>query len=317
MNLPSINLNAVRLAFRFVVQSDMDLGEFPGNTIRSGLGAKLRALVCVTKQAACQGCALAQQCAYPQLFEAGFSGNGVSGFENAPKPYVIHLREGMKRRWRPGEELVFELVLLGPAVAYAPHLVYALDEVGKTGLGTGWKTGKGRYDLVEVATIDQRGAQVLLTAPDKKLTALPEARPVADLLEHVDAHPDSCRLHFVTPLRLRKRGRWIGTRDLEANHLVESIRRRVEVLAMIYGDAVQLGPAQSFQDIRVGTRKLRRQSQERYSSRTKSSMPMDGLLGEIELKGAWQRLYPLLQLGELLHIGKGATMGMGQYELMA
>ena len=52
----------------------------------------------------------------------------------------------------------------------------------------------------------------------------------------------------------------------------------------------------------------------RYSSRQHSTVPMGGLVGElvVDTRGL-EPFWPYLWLGQWLHCGKGATMGLGRY----
>ena len=53
----------------------------------------------------------------------------------------------------------------------------------------------------------------------------------------------------------------------------------------------------------------------RFSSRQQREMTLGGVLGEWTLEGDLSRLFPWLWLGQWLHVGKNATMGMGRYEI--
>ncbi len=50
---------------------------------------------------------------------------------------------------------------------------------------------------------------------------------------------------------------------------------------------------------------------ERYSARQDTRMKMGGFVGKVEYQGELAEFLPLLSLGEKLHIGKGATFGLG------
>ena len=53
----------------------------------------------------------------------------------------------------------------------------------------------------------------------------------------------------------------------------------------------------------------------RYSNRQQRLMNLEGLIGRITLTGDLSLFSELLSLGELVHIGKNATMGLGQYKI--
>jgi hypothetical protein len=72
--------------------------------------------------------------------------------------------------------------------------------------------------------------------------------------------------------------------------------------------------AQGLMDDREG---LHWRDDARYSARQAKETPLGGVMGTWELKGELTPLLPWLWLGQWLHLGKGTTMGMGQYSLDA
>ena len=58
----------------------------------------------------------------------------------------------------------------------------------------------------------------------------------------------------------------------------------------------------------------------RYSSRQQQEMTLGGVVGQWHLHGPTEALanaWPWLWLGQWLHVGKNATMGLGGYRLTA
>jgi hypothetical protein len=53
----------------------------------------------------------------------------------------------------------------------------------------------------------------------------------------------------------------------------------------------------------------------RFSSRQDQEMTLGGVIGEWTLLGDLGELLPWFWLGQWLHVGKNATMGMGRYLL--
>jgi hypothetical protein len=53
----------------------------------------------------------------------------------------------------------------------------------------------------------------------------------------------------------------------------------------------------------------------RFSSRQDREMTLGGVIGEWTLSGDLGELLPWFWLGQWLHVGKNATMGMGRYSL--
>lgn len=66
-----------------------------------------------------------------------------------------------------------------------------------------------------------------------------------------------------------------------------------------------------------GNRSLRSEALSRYSTRQRQSIPLAGLSGSVAYTGEWAPFWPLLRLAPALHIGKGATLGLGKVSFRA
>lgn len=53
----------------------------------------------------------------------------------------------------------------------------------------------------------------------------------------------------------------------------------------------------------------------RYSSRQKTKIGMGGSLGEITFDGDVMPFFSLIKTGEVLHVGKGTSFGLGMYDV--
>lgn len=54
---------------------------------------------------------------------------------------------------------------------------------------------------------------------------------------------------------------------------------------------------------------------ERYSNRQQTRMSLGGVVGRVAYEGNLEPYWFLLRLGELVHVGKACTFGMGKYRL--
>jgi CRISPR/Cas system endoribonuclease Cas6 (RAMP superfamily) len=54
----------------------------------------------------------------------------------------------------------------------------------------------------------------------------------------------------------------------------------------------------------------------RYSSRQETKIGMGGFVGEITFVGNLALFLPLIRAGEILHVGKGTSFGLGRYEML-
>jgi hypothetical protein len=68
-------------------------------------------------------------------------------------------------------------------------------------------------------------------------------------------------------------------------------------------------------DVRVAAADLAWQEQERWSQRQQTAMRLGGVVGTMAFEGDLTPFAPLLRTAELVHVGKGATFGLGQVKL--
>jgi hypothetical protein len=69
--------------------------------------------------------------------------------------------------------------------------------------------------------------------------------------------------------------------------------------------------------VRVTATDLRWQDWQRYSNRQGRAMEMGGFVGTVEIAGDLAPFLPLLRSAEVLHVGKGATFGLGRIAVEA
>lgn len=304
--------------FTLACTSEVRLGAVPGSTLRGALAGALRPLVCVTQMPTCNGCLLRSTCAYGFVFETARepAPGGQTGFEDTPRPFVLHFPEPPRAAYEAGDAVRFDVVLLGKAPAYLPHLVYAVRSLEETGLGAGRRAGHGRFRLAAVEAVGPEGNTPLLDEdvlcqppPSQSLETLVGWKPTTTASRH--------ELCLETPLRLMHGGQWVRDRAFELHHLVRVLARRLDLLARFHGAHAPAVDVEALvaasETVRLSERRLRWRRQERYSHRQRQTMPMDGLLGRVVCEGVPPELVPVLAAGQLIHAGKGATMGMGQY----
>ncbi|TMA55202.1 MAG: CRISPR system precrRNA processing endoribonuclease RAMP protein Cas6, partial [Deltaproteobacteria bacterium] len=71
------------------------------------------------------------------------------------------------------------------------------------------------------------------------------------------------------------------------------------------------------EQIETATSDLRWYDWERYSARQDVRMKLGGFVGRVTYRGDLQPFLPLLRLGEVVHVGKGTSFGLGKYVLEA
>ncbi len=224
------------------------------------------------------------------------------------------------RRVSAGEEIAFNLVLMGRAIDALPFVVYALSEMGSRGLGV----SRGKFVLSRVEAIDEAGTDRMLYSEKTQRIVMDRknSRSLAEALHprlaKINLH-DDLRIRFLTPARIRVDG------DLQAGVsfelLVRNLLRRVSLLASLHGSKpLELdfhAVVRRAATVQTTGNSLSWWDWERYSNRQKTKMKLGGFVGEIQFQGeAILEFWPLLAAGELLHVGTGTSFGLGRYEIV-
>ena len=334
-NTQSITLARYRFTAR--VQQSLTLPEYAGSLLRGQFGAALRDVACMTRAPACPGCSLIQTCPYTRIFEAPPPPKGahaLQDFSQIPNAYVLEPPTPGARVLAADEDLVFHMVLIGHAAQQLALVVFALQRA----LAQGLTRERVHADLLRVELVDAHGTAepvwtierpvlaehtaTLCANPSNLLAATAGFTCASDQNEST-----SLSLHFYTPLRLQSQGQPLGVGQLTPRALIAAIARRTALLMEFHGGNPQApGGHSTWGDAArhatadactlTDTRELHWFDWTRYSSRQQQQMILGGVLGTWTLHGSvdtLSRLWPWLWVGQWLHVGKNATMGMGGY----
>jgi len=303
-----------RLRFRLTAVDRIHLPTYAGSTWRGLLGRGLRLAACVTRQSRCEGCLLIGNCVYANLFETQAPPGKVAGrFSAAPRPFVLEPDTVGPRDIAPGGQLVFGLTLIGPVLEQIPSLIYALKHAGHLGLGRA--AGRFELDTLVCESVSGSGDWQTLYAGRSGGYTPPALAPCV-----LPVPPRMARLTLYTPLRLKRRGHFVGARDFNAPDFLLSLCSRLHMLSDHYGGDPHAFDWQRLyqvsETVTVADRQLHWREWTRYSSRQDTLMQMGGLLGEFSLHGeTLPAFWPALWYGQWVHMGKGTTFGLGGYRL--
>lgn len=319
-------LAVARLRFTVRMQQRLDLPAYAGSLLRSVFGAALRAGACITGQPTCAGCPAAPRCAYMVIFDTPAQPTTLSSQPmSVPNPYVIEPPPMGSLAVPAGGMLVFHMVLIGETTQHSlPLVMRAWQRALRSGLGQTRATG----ELVSVRDLDVRdpaAAYLFRTDAPPRPTAVPTRLNLAALSTTMPAARSGTRqvtLEFQTPLRLQREARILRAEELTPRTLVSHLMRRINLMLDIHLGAppapndihALLTLADTLRDDRSA---LHWHDMRRYSARQQQAVPLSGLLGRWALQGDLSPLLPWLALGQWLHLGKGATLGLGGYRLLA
>ncbi len=249
---------------------------------------------------ACPGCRDGS-CAWHRAFARELSSDpsAVKRFQKPSLPFVFELPP-VPRSPNRGSELPVGLLLAGTAVNSLPLFLAAFRRAVSMLAGSGFAA-----TLVSVATLDAAGRPVPLVlddpaAPQGIILLTPD-----DLLAGRTLSADRVTVTFATPLRIVRDGRPL--REIAFSDLVRGLLRRVSSLAYYYADA----------ELSLDYRWLSERSAEVVTVSaafrwTERSGGWSGVTGRAEYGGELGEFLPLLLLGELFHLGKGAGWGQGR-----
>lgn len=318
------------------VQQPLALPDYAGSLLRGQFGAALRNVVCMTRQPTCPGCPLIPTCPYTRIFEAPPPPKGshaLQDFSSIPNPYIIEPPTPGARVLDADEDFSFHLVLIGHAIDQLPLIIFALQRA----LSQGLTRQRVPTDLLQVDWVDEQGnphpvwtaeRPTLLVHPatiSRQTSTCDDSNSIA-----ASAHPTCATglnateitLHIQTPLRLQHQGRPLGVGQLTPRALVAAVARRVALLMEFHAGLSGWGEAAKhithLSDRLTDTQDLHWFDWTRYSSRQQQEMTLGGVLGTWTLRGNPQvlaEIQPWLWLGQWLHVGKNATMGLGCYRI--
>ncbi|MFY9823119.1 MAG: CRISPR system precrRNA processing endoribonuclease RAMP protein Cas6 [Thermoanaerobaculia bacterium] len=300
----------LRLQMTLQAEEPARMPPYQGSMLRGAFGHALRRSVCAMgSRQACASCVLRRACVYPRIFEPFVEGEPppfLRGIDQAVRPFVFE-PQGAGGPLEPGETLRFDLLLFGQAVELQAFAILAVERMAQTGLGS----GRARFRLVRVDAADPGGATRQLFAAGSPPLTVP-ARPVTVL------PTGPVVLHLLTPLRLKVRDHLNDQptfRDLAFNML-----RRVLELAHFHVPNAEVDWSfreflRRADDVHIAGGDLRWHDWERWSQRQGAAMKLGGLVGHLHLEGDLAPFGPLLRAAEIVHVGKGATFGLGKVEI--
>ncbi len=338
----TLPLPIARYRFTAIVQQPLHLPNYAGSLLRGQFGAALRNVACMTRQPSCPGCPLIPTCPYTRIFEAPPPPKGshaLQNFSQIPNPYLIEPPTPGARVLDADDDLVFHLVLVGHAIDQLALIIFALQRALRQGLS------KARVptDLLQVDWLDAQGQPhpiwhmehptlrvhpATLAPPQdlpidtKTIAASAYATRATGLNSGFSQNDAQLTLHIQTPLRLQQQGKPLGVGQLTPRTLVAALARRVALMMEFHTGQTGWGEAakaithlsESLRD----TQDLLWFDWTRYSSRQQQEMTLGGVLGSWTLHGsadAIAQIQPWLWLGQWLHVGKNATMGLGGYTI--
>lgn len=303
--------------FQFIYRAitPVTLPAFQGSTWRGLFGHQLKRTVCVTHLSACKECKLFYTCPYAYIFETPVSANAekMKNYPQAPHPFVFDLPWQGKCHLNPGDELRVGINVIAGAHNYFHYIYHALQSMGRSGVGR----GDGQLDCIAVQwlklPVENNWEPYDFTANN---TVLPT---IESLYQLMPAKLSPVSIVLETPLRLTANNKLVSVQDFEFHHLFRNLLRRCSMLTFFHTstpfETDFAGLSQLSREVMISRQQLQWADWQRYSNRQKRPIKMGGLRGTVIIDELPGELWPILWLGQWLHAGKGASMGLGRYRL--
>jgi hypothetical protein len=296
---------------------EIHLPAYKGSTLRGGFGYALKEVSCALKRQDCKTCMLRDRCVYLYLFETPPPPDTemMRLYPTAPHPFIIEPPDNGARIVPQGGDFEFGLTVIGRALEYLPYFIYAFLHLGDKGLGS----GKGRFVLQDVGAISSNGFKSIYQTQNQSLKK-PNPYPTSQTIDALCEGFRSARqinIAFRTPTRIKSEGRLTG--EPEFHNLIRSLLRRLSAISYFHcGRKLDMdfkGLIERAHLVERVSSDLQWHDWDRYSSRQKQKMTLGGFLGEATFKGDFWEFLPLLTWGEVLHVGKAASFGLGRYTI--
>ncbi len=303
-----LDLKTAKFRFYYKADKEIYLPSFKGATFRGVLGTVLKE---VAEKAG-------HSAVYEYIFDTPNDGRlrDVSG-DKAPRPYILEAPITFKRKYYPGELFSMDLILVGKAIEYIPYLVYIFDEAGhSSGIGKWRSSGFGNYQLLKVTCFNNESEIVYYK--DEKILVENVFSPCSlDKNINIPQENSLLIINFITPAHIVYDSAEI---EKTKNHpftfpaMIQSLLWRIYLL---YGfhQSQDVPEYQKIpvRELEIVNKNLTWEKFEHFSNRQYTGVPIVGFRGSVVLQGDWQQYLPLLKLGEIIHVGRETTFGLGKY----
>jgi hypothetical protein len=250
--------------------------------------------------------------------------------DTPPPAYALWDLHDRRERFEAGSRWGFELTLVGAlAIGQIPAVVAAVQEGAEQGMGR--IQLRGRVLQIQALCEVPKAPDVVVTLAEQQphdntmrlvwqnYQIEEPVQACSKALAHLRAWDRPVRalsLRYLSPVKIKERGRWVEEPVFSA--VMKNVIRRLRILSVVHGDGewphAEWGPLLDLAEtVRLEHHET---SWAGYTRRSKRSgrHEVEGFIGQAWYGGADLRpLLPALWLGQWLHIGKSYVLGNGRY----
>ena len=254
---------------------------YTGSMLRGAFGHALKRVTCINPSYQCKDCFSAQDCLYYDFYEK----------ENVQHRYRFDIELNSK-------SYDFGLYLFDDACSKLPYILSSLEiALTKNGLGKERTTFNNIQIKVNDIIVYQEGG--FAGRIDVKTQKIETKKYTPDL-----------KIKLITPLRIKKSNH-LEYDKIRVEHILRSIYQRAKYIF----DNEEVHSLDYKPTYTTSVKVFDYKPLYRKSDRQKEQLVMAGVLGEMAVLGLDKRSYELLQIGEVLGVGKQTTFGMGKIKI--
>lgn len=313
--MENLQIRYIKLHFTLVIMEDGRLPKSKTSALRGGMGHALLTTNCIRDEK-CEVCDFSEDCLVQRMMYPEMKIRPEFMKTKDSEGFVFEC-EDTREYFEAGDELEFNLMLIGRTIVYFNQYLQAFYYFGMQGMGA-------EHVRFQIAKVSNTLGETLVEGSSvykERLTIMHVSDYVryrfssGEIKRMLDA--DRCRMVFQSPLSLKFQGKM--QEDFRPDALFAAIERRVYILNCYEGLSEEgeniERPAEEHLPI-VEKEKAWPVKMKRYSGTQNSKVTFSGIRGWCDLRGLDESMLQLLLAGELLHIGKNTSFGFGKYTLV-
>lgn len=296
MEIYNINYSINHFTIEFTEK--MTLGENKHSYIRGIIGQSLMKNNCIS-DCHCENCAGKNSCIVARFLEMKLKVDiGFSVAEYIP-PFII-ICDDNKSQYLKGDKLLFSIVFFADSIYLLPEIIRAISSINKF---------KDLYkNNINLVTVINDKKEEIYANGNLKLSRV-KIRTVNEYIENRLAISEEVSyMKIINPVRYKVKGKFVE--DIDEEQLFNLLKRRIITLNALQGNKVEINTKCN---LIFKEKNIQWSERKRYSNKQKSSMLLGGLVGGIELEALDLENKKMLIAGELIHIGKNTSFGLGDY----
>jgi hypothetical protein len=312
-SIKDIGLSVLSASIKARVTREIRWNSFPGSVVHGVIGYKLKDLSCVVAHRNCVKCYLVQTCPYASIYESLVPPDAerMRLYPQTPHPLRIAVYPWDKPILNAGDEFEVNIVLFGKAANFLLPVLLAAESSFQEGVGRKHGGDRGRAEILSIKDRISNSERSWMNLTHEYVNFISSV-PLGRLMRGGNAGQTT--IHIRTPLKLITGGKVNlnpGVRDL-----VSTLLRRIANLSYFYaGKEISLdfrGILARAEFVRSSNH-LRRARAIRYSARQSKTIGLGGVIGEMRIEDCPEEIVALLEMGQHIGVGRGTTMGLGDY----